>query len=70
MQYCQEVFCAKYQHSRYLTTSCRFKLKERQSFRPRDTLFGKQHVINMQIKNNFGFVLAQRTNGQNLSRID
>ena len=62
MQYCQ--------HSRHLATSCHINLKERQSSWPRGTLFGKEHVINMQIGNNFGFVLAQRTNGQNLSRID
>ena len=70
MQYCQDVFCAKYQHSRHLATFCRFNLKEEQLFRPRDTLFGKEHVINMQIRNNFGFVLARRLNGQNLSSID
>ena len=27
-----EVFCAKYQHSRHLSTSCHFNLKERQYF--------------------------------------
>ena len=70
MQYCQEVFCAKYQHSKHLATSCHFNLKERQSFWPRDTLFGKEHLINMLIRNNFGFVLAQRITSQNLSRID
>ena len=48
----------KCQHSRHLATSCHFNL------------FGKEHVINMQIGNNFGFVLAQRTNGQTLSGID
>ena len=64
------VFCAKYQHSRHLSTSRHFNLKERQSFWPRETLSGKEHVINMQIRNNYEFVSAQRTNGQNLSRID
>ena len=39
---------------------------DRQSFR----LFGKEHAINMQIRDNSGFILAQRTNGKNLSHID
>ena len=60
----------KNQHSRHLARSCHLNFKERQSFSPRDTLFGKEHVINMEIKNNFGLILAQRTNDQILSRID
>ena len=60
----------KIQHSKHLATSCHFNLKERQSFWPRDNLFGRKHLFNMQIRNNFGFVLPQRTNDQHLSRID
>ena len=57
-------------YGRHLAASCHFNLKERQSFWPHDTLFRKENFINMQIRNNFWLVLAQRTNSQNLRHSD